>query len=1115
MPVGSLPPVAVDDAFIFESNAGPGGSDGNVFLNEDNPDGVPFGLVEVGDAGAPGRLVQGSNGGLFRIMPDGTLDFDANGDFDDLDYYDMRETEVTYTIGFEGIAQTFDVMLLQDLSASFANDLENLKKQIPGLLDELNTDFDAAFGVASFVDKPVVPFGSVGDYVYRTDLAVTDDSAEVRAVLEGLSVLSGYDSPESQLEALLQLAARSETKEVGFREGSQRLVVLTTDASFHQEGDFDRLDGKPVPDNDGDAVIETEDYPSVEAVRQALQDADITPVFAVTSGAMSYYEGLVAQLGFGVVVELTSNSSNLVDAILDGLENAGGESTATVTASVYGTDADGSAPVIYENKVTGGRLEGSTRTISISAYDPDADEPAKLDYSFDLDGDGTYDVTNLTGVVQSTWLDDGVKTVTVNVVDEDGRSRTEFLDVTVDNAKAKVTLEEVDPIVAGGVVRLKGTIDDPGVLDTFTLTIDWGDIGAPGRFETVTFPASSDGTQNFSLTHRYPAGTQARPVPEAYTIKAVVADDDSGRNVAFESVEVLNRRPSVDLDPVARVDENGLAVLTGKVRDPDAGDTLTLKVDWGDETRKETVTLADDGDGARSFRLTHIYRDDRAGDLVDRYKIEATVTDAAGASDSETVMARVRNVAPSFDGGTQADIPGGGPVSFSRKLAFSGRFADEGRRDDHDITIDWGDGSTLSSAEHPSRFDKLNARDGVSNFSATHNYQTGGAFRIRSTVEDDDGGRDTMRDTVYISGMRLTDGGELQIIGDNGPSDVHVYSDRGSISDGGRIPATPGDGNNILTVTSTILGGMEQSFTKADAEKLYFRGSEAGDVVILSDGIGLEGMVRGQGGADDLRGSDARDEIYGGNGADLLFGQDGRDTVVGGFGNDQVFGDFDAPGRGSSDFLEGRFGNDTVHGGGGMDTVEGDIGRDWLAGGFGSDIVLGGASGDVIFGDEDRFEPAPGGSTSNGDLSAQRVLPQGRLPAAVTGARDGDDTLSGEEGNDRIFGQGGNDEISGGSGNDTVSGGKGRDVISLGAGDDVVVMMDGDGRDVVLDYAARGRRDRIDLRDLDHTGIADAGDALDRARQDGDDVFVNLGGGDSLRLVGVALTDLSQGDFWV
>lgn len=331
-----VPPDAIDDALnVLASEAG-GDNDGNVRDNDTNPDGPALPVVRVnGSAASVGVPVAGSAGGLITINSNGTFDFNANGDFDSLLVGETAETTFTYGISFTGLSSVADVVLLEDLSGSFGDDLPNVRAQFSGLFDTLNSGGrDVDFGVASFIDKPVSPFGSFGDFVYNTDLGVSGDKTAVQTALDGLVLGSGNDGPEAQVESLFQLALRA-GGEVGYRDGAQRIVVLSTDATAHLAGD-----NAGAGPNDGDAVVENEDYPTVTQLKNALDAADIFPIFSVTSGVVAYYEDLVTQLGRGDVVQITSDSSNLAAAIIATLETIDTIDTATVTVTVEGTGTE-------------------------------------------------------------------------------------------------------------------------------------------------------------------------------------------------------------------------------------------------------------------------------------------------------------------------------------------------------------------------------------------------------------------------------------------------------------------------------------------------------------------------------------------------------------------------------------------------------------------------------------------------------------------------------------------------------------------------------------------------------------------------------------------------------
>jgi Ca2+-binding RTX toxin-like protein len=250
------------------------------------------------------------------------------------------------------ISADLDFVFLQDLSGSFGDDVATVRTLVPNITNALTTIApNVRYGYASFVDKPLSPFGSSTDYVYRTDLALTADTAAVQATVNGLTILSGSDFPESQIEALMQVALRQ--AEVGYRPGSLRVVLLMTDAEYHQAGD---LTG--VPANDGDTILDGtppgsgEDFPSVALVRQAVLEAGILPIFAVTTGQQTTYQNLVSQLGVGAVVNLASDSANIITAIRNGLE-------AVATTRIEGAEGSNQA-----DSITGNALDNTLLGLS-------------------------------------------------------------------------------------------------------------------------------------------------------------------------------------------------------------------------------------------------------------------------------------------------------------------------------------------------------------------------------------------------------------------------------------------------------------------------------------------------------------------------------------------------------------------------------------------------------------------------------------------------------------------------------------------------------------------------------------------------------------------------------
>ncbi len=68
-------------------------------------------------------------------------------------------------------------------------------------------------------------------------------------------------------------------------------------------------------------MSEYEDYPSYSQVGSAVNDLGANVVFATTAAVTGYYAGVQTSLGVdGSVVTLSSDSSNLVDAVLTGIK---------------------------------------------------------------------------------------------------------------------------------------------------------------------------------------------------------------------------------------------------------------------------------------------------------------------------------------------------------------------------------------------------------------------------------------------------------------------------------------------------------------------------------------------------------------------------------------------------------------------------------------------------------------------------------------------------------------------------------------------------------------------------------------------------------------------------
>jgi len=184
----------------------------------------------------------------------------------------------------------------------------------------------------------------------------------------------------------------------------------------------------------------------------------------------------------------------------------------------------------------------------------------------------------------------------------------------------------------------------------------------------------------------------------------------------------------------------------------------------------------------------------------------------------------------------------------------------------------------------------------------------------------------------------------------------------------------------------------------------------------------------------------------------------------------------------------------------------------YLQGDDGANVLLGGDGDDVLdgAGGSDRLDAGAGDDTLTGGAGMDILL-----------GGDGDDTLDGQGGIDFVIGGAGGDVMSGGAGLDILVGGAGRDEMTGGTGDDfqlggggtdLFIFEDGWGDDTILDFDASSTGDVVVLRDVSE--ITDYNDLVaNHMVQDGTDVVISDGFGNTITLIGYTLAELESGDF--
>lgn len=200
-------------------------------------------------------------------------------------------------------------------------------------------------------------------------------------------------------------------------------------------------------------------------------------------------------------------------------------------------------------------------------------------------------------------------------------------------------------------------------------------------------------------------------------------------------------------------------------------------------------------------------------------------------------------------------------------------------------------------------------------------------------------------------------------------------------------------------------------------------------------------------------------------------------------------------GTASDDSMFGASGADELWGANGNDTIESGDGSDIIYGNKGLDIIIGGDGNDTLFGGQN-------GGTPTGSPAAQRDGVE-----TISGG-NGDDVLYGNHGTDRLIADGGNDTLFGGQDADTLDGGSGDDKLFGNLGDDVY--NGGSGADVF--GVAKGNDTINDFGIFEGDQLSTASDRT-AIRAFENDTWITFENGTSVKLVGVAFTDITDAHF--
>lgn len=184
-------------------------------------------------------------------VPDATLDGGPDADIPCIELL-PDGGPIDLPLSTEAQVGQADVLFLIDTTASMQDEIDQIRDTLrdqlaPAIESELQ---DTRIGVATFADFPIDPYGDseAGDVPFQLLLPMTDDLSRVQAAVQSIALGNGRDEPESQVEALYQVATGEGLGSFVptsfgcpsggfgypcFRDDAIPVVLLFSDAPFH------------------------------------------------------------------------------------------------------------------------------------------------------------------------------------------------------------------------------------------------------------------------------------------------------------------------------------------------------------------------------------------------------------------------------------------------------------------------------------------------------------------------------------------------------------------------------------------------------------------------------------------------------------------------------------------------------------------------------------------------------------------------------------------------------------------------------------------------------------------------------------------------------------------
>lgn len=178
-----------------------------------------------------------------------------------------------------------DILFAMDLTGSMGGALSSVQTNSISIMNQIRTLIpDARFGVVSHRDYPGSysscgysdGYGSSGDFPYRRDQSITNNTTQVSNAINTLTCGGGNDGPESYTRVFYETYKDSS---IGWRPGAKRIVLFWADNIPHDCNynlDCSSASASTGKDPGRDAKVDTEDDLDLANVLSTMADSNIT-----------------------------------------------------------------------------------------------------------------------------------------------------------------------------------------------------------------------------------------------------------------------------------------------------------------------------------------------------------------------------------------------------------------------------------------------------------------------------------------------------------------------------------------------------------------------------------------------------------------------------------------------------------------------------------------------------------------------------------------------------------------------------------------------------------------------------------------------------------------------